>query len=123
MQKILVVDDEDDIREVITQILKSHGYDVVVAKNADECLKQAKKEKPDLILLDILMPGTSVNDILPKLIDIKVIIFSVIQIKEQYVAETGRKYPTKQLFSNIVDTIHKPIKSDVLISKIKKVLS
>ncbi len=57
--KILLIDDDPDFVEVTKKILeKGPGYQVVVAVNGKEGLEKAKKERPDLILLDILMPVT-----------------------------------------------------------------
>ncbi len=54
--KILVVDDENDILEFIQYNLKKEGYDVSLAHNGKEAIEVAKKVKPDLILLDVMMP-------------------------------------------------------------------
>jgi two-component system alkaline phosphatase synthesis response regulator PhoP len=54
--KILVVDDESDIIEFISYNLKKEGYDVFTASNGKEALPIAKKVRPDLILLDVMMP-------------------------------------------------------------------
>ncbi len=57
MAKILLVDDEPDIIFTTKKILEKEGHEVITASNTKECLKTAKKERPDLILLDIMMPG------------------------------------------------------------------
>ena len=54
--KILVVDDENDILEFIQYNLKKEGYDVYLAQNGKEAIEIGKKIKPDLILLDVMMP-------------------------------------------------------------------
>ena len=54
--KILLVDDEPDILEIISYSLKSAGYNVCTAKNGIEAVKQAEKMKPHLIILDVMMP-------------------------------------------------------------------
>ncbi|MFC1568461.1 response regulator transcription factor [Candidatus Margulisiibacteriota bacterium] len=54
--KILVVDDEPDVSSLLTLLLKSKGYDVIVARDGQEALEKARREKPDLILLDIMLP-------------------------------------------------------------------
>lgn len=54
--KILVVDDEKDIQEFIEYNLKKEGYEVFLANNGIEAIDQAKKIKPDLILMDVMMP-------------------------------------------------------------------
>ena len=56
MKKILVIDDEPDIVFLIKLILEKEGYKVIEANSGSEGLKLAKKEKPDLILLDVMMP-------------------------------------------------------------------
>jgi CheY-like chemotaxis protein len=55
-QKILIIDDDPDFVESISHILKAKSYDVVVAENGEEGTKKIRSEKPDLVLLDILMP-------------------------------------------------------------------
>jgi CheY-like chemotaxis protein len=54
--KILLVDDDADFVESTKTILESKPYEVLVAVNGDECLRKAREESPDLILLDIIMP-------------------------------------------------------------------
>ncbi|MCB4755667.1 MAG: response regulator [Elusimicrobia bacterium] len=56
MAKILVVDDEKDVVELLTFLLQKDGYTVVNAQNGKEALDVVPKEKPDLILLDVMMP-------------------------------------------------------------------
>jgi two-component system KDP operon response regulator KdpE len=58
-ENILVVDDEPQIRRVMRSTLTSHGYVITEAKNGEEAIELARKEKPDLILLDVNMPGIS----------------------------------------------------------------
>ena len=55
-QKILIVDDEPDILELIEYNLKKEGYQVYTARNGQEAVSEAKKVLPDLIVLDIMMP-------------------------------------------------------------------
>ena len=55
-KKILMVEDELDIREAVRASLKSRGYRVVLAADGEEGLRKVKSEKPDLVLLDITMP-------------------------------------------------------------------
>jgi|SRR3989339_1294647 len=56
MKKVLLVDDEEDIVGALTIRLKASGYDVISASNGMEGLEKARSEKPDVILLDIMLP-------------------------------------------------------------------
>jgi len=57
LKKILIADDEPDILEIIQFNLAAEGFEVITAKNGDEAIEQAKKHLPDLIILDVMMPG------------------------------------------------------------------
>ncbi|MFC1917121.1 two-component system response regulator [Chloroflexota bacterium] len=54
--KILLIDDDPDFVDSTRTVLQSKPYDVIVAVNGDEGLRKAKEEKPDLVLLDVIMP-------------------------------------------------------------------
>jgi two-component system cell cycle response regulator DivK len=56
LPKILVVEDNQDNREMVVKVLKHHGYQVVEAVDGEEAIEKAKTERPDLILLDIYLP-------------------------------------------------------------------
>ena len=56
MPKILIVDDEEDVRNLLMLIFRDAGYEVLSAQNGQEAVEMARKERPDLIFLDILMP-------------------------------------------------------------------
>lgn len=59
MKKILVVDDEEDIRELLQDILTDSGYEVTTAEDGLKAVTQVKKNPPDLIILDVMMPVIS----------------------------------------------------------------
>ena len=59
MKRILVVDDQADIRDLIEAALKIKNYEVLKAESGDEAIKIAKKEKPELIIMDVMMPGNT----------------------------------------------------------------
>lgn len=61
-KKVLVVDDEADVRTFLSTLLKKYGYEVVVAANGAEGLEQVKAHRPDLITLDLMMPRQSGTD-------------------------------------------------------------
>ena len=115
-KKIMIVDDEPDIRTPIKEVLERNGYDVVTAVSADDCLKKVQKgEKPDLILMDIVMPGTPVREIIPKLGKIKIAYLSVVRVSE---AEKKDLMKSR----NIVDIIQKPFELSELQERVKKLV-
>jgi CheY-like chemotaxis protein len=57
--KIMLVDDEPDILLIERIILEKAGYEVIETRSGEECLERLKTEKPDIILLDVMMPGIS----------------------------------------------------------------
>lgn len=57
MTTILVIDDEPGIRELLNTLLRQHGYDVVVAENGQDGLELFRRESPDVLVLDLNMPG------------------------------------------------------------------
>ena len=66
-KKIMVVDDEPDILLTVGQMLELSGYEVIRAKDGDECLEKLKTITPDLVLLDLMMPGLSGWDVAAKI--------------------------------------------------------
>ena len=82
--KILIIDDEPDIRGAAKMILEGEGFLVIIASNGDEGIQKAQSEIPDLILLDLVMPGKSGLETcqtirsIPKIKHIPVVTFSVL---------------------------------------------
>jgi len=109
---IMIVDDEADIRETVKAVLEKEGYTVVTAINADDALKKEAVVKPSLVLMDIMMPGTPVREVVPKMKS-KVAYLSVVRTSE---AEKEDLMKAK----NIVDFIQKPFDIKTLVSKVKK---
>ena len=69
MSKILIVDDEIDIAELISEVLKSEGYETIIKNNGTSAIEAVSKHKFDLILLDIMMPDISGIDVLKSIRD------------------------------------------------------
>ncbi len=65
--KVLVIDDEEDFAKVLKVRLKANGYDVVLAHDSIQAMMTANLEKPDLILLDIMIPGENGFSIIERL--------------------------------------------------------
>ena len=116
MKVVMVVDDEEDNRETVKAILEPNGFKVITAIDGDDCLKKLNEEKPDLILMDIMMPGTPVRDVVKQIKGIKISYLSVVRVSE---AEKEDLMNT----NNIVDFIQKPFDIKVLLDKVKKLTS
>src|SRR4051794_7251095 len=67
MARILVIEDETDLQQVLDYNLRQAGHDVRIASRGGDGLKQAKEEHPDLILLDLMLPDTSGNEVCKQL--------------------------------------------------------
>ena len=116
---ILLVDDELDILEIIGYNLSAEGYNVVTAQNGVEAIKKAKKHKPELIILDVMMPEMDGIEACEKLRLIPELSETVIT----FLTARGEDYSQVAGFeAGADDYITKPIKPKVLISKVKSLL-
>ena len=117
--KILLVDDEPDILEIVGYNLSNEGYQVMTAENGLEAVKIAKKELPHLIILDVMMPemdGIEACEIIRKNPDLKDTIIT-------FLTARGEDYSQVAGFdAGADDYITKPIKPKVLVSKVKALL-
>ncbi|TNE78773.1 MAG: response regulator transcription factor [Bacteroidetes bacterium] len=117
--KILVVDDEPDILEFIEYNLKREGYDVVLATNGQEGIDKAKVEKPDLIILDVMMPVLDGIEACRRMREME-------EFKSTFIVFlTARSEEYSEIAGFNVgadDYIAKPIKPRVLISRINAIL-
>lgn len=117
--KILLVDDEPDILEIVNYNLSSEGYEIYTAKNGIEGVAKAKKKKPHLIILDVMMPemdGIEACEIIRNTSGLEntIIVF---------LTARGEDYSQVAGFdAGADDYITKPIKPKVLVSKVKALL-
>ncbi|PQJ31175.1 DNA-binding response regulator [Nonlabens arenilitoris] len=117
--KILLVDDEPDILEIVSYNLKNEGYQVFTAENGKEGVQKAKKKKPDLIILDVMMPvmdGIEACEQIRKIPELDQTIIT-------FLTARGEDYSMIAGFdAGADDYIAKPIKPRVLVSKVKSLL-
>lgn len=117
--KILLVDDEPDILEILSYNLSSAGYQVFTAKNGIEAIEKAKKKSPHLIILDVMMPemdGIEACEILRKTNGLEHTIITFLTARsEDYSQVAG-------FDAGADDYITKPIKPKVFLSKVKSLL-
>jgi CheY-like chemotaxis protein len=115
-KKIMIVDDEQDISTPVKEVLERNGYKVVTAVSADDCLKKVLAgEKPDLILMDIIMPGTPVRKVVPKLGKIKIAYLSVVRTSKAEKADLMKN-------KNIVGFIQKPFVLSELLKRVNNLV-
>ncbi|MFT4673355.1 MAG: two-component system alkaline phosphatase synthesis response regulator PhoP [Saprospiraceae bacterium] len=116
---ILLVDDELDILEIIEYNLSAEGYHVITAENGVAAISKAKKHKPKLIILDVMMPEMDGIEACEKLRKIPELSETVIT----FLTARGEDYSQVAGFdAGADDYITKPIKPKVLVSKVKSLL-
>jgi len=125
--RLLVVDDDPDIIRATTRVLESRGYRVIAALNGEECLEKIGEERPDLIIMDLLMPkldGFGVcralreNVKYAKYSDIPILIATAVRedaSRRRYELEMG-------IDLNVDDYIEKPIRPLDLLHRVEKLL-
>jgi len=120
-QKIMVVEDDKFLADLIIQKLRAKGYDVSFVSNGESVMSEVEKVMPDLILLDILLPGVDGFDVLgklkseEKLQNIKVVILSNLQSKENI--HQGKTLGAESfLIKSLVDL-------DEIVTEVEKVLN
>ena len=109
MKTIAIIDDDVHIGDVLTEILESNGYTVVRAYSGTEALYLLSEYKPDLILLDLMLPGLSGEEVLPHIKNIPVIVLS---------AKVDVQDKVDLLLGGAVDYITKPFNTEELLARI-----
>jgi len=117
MTKIMIVDDEPDIREMLSLFLNSEDFDTKTASNGDDFLDKIDEFNPDIVTLDVMMPGLKTTEILEKLKErknnSKIILLTVVRLSDEEKERISN-------MGNIVDYIKKPFDIDVLMDAVKK---
>ncbi len=117
LAKIMIVDDEHDFREMLDLMMKKEGFETETAEDGFDFLDKVDSYNPDLVTLDVMMPGLTTDEILEKLKGKKtnpeIILLTVVRYSED---------EKKQIISrgNVVDYITKPFDLDFLLDVVKK---
>ena len=119
MKKILIVDDEADIIEILQFVLEANGYECVTAMDGEEGLKLAREISPDLIILDVMMPkinGYKISRLLKydnKYKDIPIIMVTArSQLEDKAIGEE----------TGVNEYITKPFELDAIVKKVEEYL-
>lgn len=110
MKKIAIIEDDQHIGDILEKTLKKEGFEPVRAYSGTEALYLLEKDTPDLILLDLMLPGLCGEKLLPEIKGIPVIIVS---------AKTGLDDKVKMLTEGAVDYVEKPFEIAELMARIK----
>jgi len=119
MARVLIVDDSPTEVHVLKSILENNGHQVTSADNAEDGIAVAKKDKPDLILMDVVMPGMNgfqATRALTKNDETSSIPIIIVTTKDQ---ETDRVWGLRQ---GAKDYVSKPVVADELVNKIKMLI-
>jgi len=129
-KRVLVIDDNRTLVLAARGVLQKNGYDVITALNGSEGLQKAEQEKPDVIVLDIVMPGMNGYEVgqelkqNPETSDIPIIFLSAKGNTDEKKGPTanGLKEIDKAFECGANDFLNKPVKADDLLASIKNVL-
>jgi DNA-binding response OmpR family regulator len=117
MTKIMIVDDEPDLRKMLNIMLNKEGFEIETAEDGSEFLNKIDIFDPDIVTLDVMMPGLTTSEILEKIKDKKsnpkIILLTVVR----YSNEEKKKLMN---MGNIVDYVTKPFDIDELSERIHK---
>lgn len=114
-KKILIADDEPDILEILQYNLQAEGFEVTTAKNGNEAIEKAKRILPDLIILDIMMPGKTGMEVCNTLRSLPVFKNTLIVF---LTALSDEGTEIKGLETGADDYLTKPVSPKVLVSKV-----
>jgi two-component system alkaline phosphatase synthesis response regulator PhoP len=117
--RILLVDDEPDVIEIIKYNLEQEGYNVKTASNGNEALKKARKKTPHLIIMDVMMPETDGIEACEQLRKDPIFNDTIIM----FLTARGEDYSYVAAFdAGADDYVTKPIKPKIIVSKVKALL-
>ena len=116
-KRIMIVDDEHDFREMLNLMLRDKGFEIEFAEDGSIFLEKVDDFQPDLVILDVMMPGLTTEEILEQMkkkkSKPKIILLTVVRF-------TRKKLDKLLEMDNIVDYIKKPFDIDAFLDSVKK---
>ena len=117
MAKVMVVDDEEDLRNLVKMVMEKEGFEVESAEDGNDFLEKVDRFQPDIVILDVMMPGPSTKEILRKLrekgVDSKIVLLTVVRFSNDEIRKLSE-------MGNVVGYMTKPFDIPELVSEINK---
>jgi CheY-like chemotaxis protein len=116
MSKVLLIDDDPHLRKILSRVLSKYNYEVVIAEDGMTGLRAARNERPDLIILDIIMPGMDGFEVAQRLHSDPICARIPIMVLTAYATPYGRKTAVEV---GVDDFVTKPFGLDEIVAKVK----
>jgi len=117
MARVMVVDDEEDLRNLVKMVMEKEGFEVESAEDGNDFLEKVDRFQPDIVILDVMMPGPSTKEILQKLrekgVDSKIVLLTVVRFSNEEIKKLSE-------MGNVVGYMTKPFDIPELVSEINK---
>ncbi len=117
MARVMVVDDEEDLRNLVKMVMEKEGFEVEGAEDGNDFLEKVDRFQPDIVILDVMMPGPSTKEILQKLrekgVDSKIVLLTVVRFSSEEIKKLSE-------MGNVVGYMTKPFDIPELVSEINK---
>ena len=117
MARVMVVDDEEDLRNLVKMVMEKEGFEVESAEDGNDFLEKVDRFQPDIVILDVMMPGPSTKEILQKLrekgVDSKIVLLTVVRFSSEEIKKLSE-------MGNVVGYMTKPFDIPELVSEINK---
>ena len=116
MARVMVVDDEEDLRNLVKMVMEKEGFEVESAEDGNDFLEKVDRFQPDIVILDVMMPGPSTKEILQKLrekgVDSKIVLLTVVRFSSEEIKKLSE-------MGNVVGYMTKPFDIPELVSEIQ----
>jgi len=126
MQKILIIDDDKDFQDAVRLVLEDHGFDMISAYGPEEGIEKLQSEKPDLVILDVLMPteyeGFDVARKIReefKMQELPILLLTAVHTEKK----VPYRFAPDEEYLPVDYFMDKPVEPDVLVEKVKELLN
>ena len=126
MLKILVIDDDKDLQDIMSLVLEENGFSVVSAYGPEEGLQMVRSEKPDLIILDVLMPDNFEGFDVARTIredlnlrELPIILLTAVHVEKK----VPYRFAPHEEYLPVDYFFDKPVQPEVLVAKVKELLN